>query len=349
MANNIVPFDTPIPAHIAARVNKGSAIADSMAGGIKGGAEYPRISIKGARFRIIEDGAELVLDTNTLEVIIVGANPGLSKAWYATAWNPDAEPSSPDCFTMDGITPDAESAQPQNDVCVSCPQNAWGSKITPQGTKIKACADAKRLAVVAAESPDGPVYLLQVTPAALKGLSQYHKELSMRGIVPEIVRTIVGFDTSASFPKLTFGFGGFISAETQAIVDPLFGSDQVLEATGTPSPVAAAPTGTTPPAAVAATPAETPEPEPEPEPEPVPAAKATGFGKAAPAKAETKPAPAKAETKPAAKATGFGKAAATPAPVEAAPEPAAATVADSDDLASEIAKLMEDVADDGAV
>ena len=347
--SNIVPFDSAVPAHLANRVGKPSALAASVSGGISLGADYARISIKGGRFRIVEDGAETVLPETTLSVVIVGANPRLSKAWYAAAWNKDTEATGPDCYTHEGTRPAADSPNPQNDLCASCPQNAWGSKVTDNGTKIKACADSKRLAIVASEDPSGTKYLLNVTAAALKGLNQYQKELQMRGIAPEIVRTIVSFDTNASFPKLTFGFGGFISAETQAIVDPLFGSDQVLEATGTPSPVAAAPTGTTPPAAVAATPAETPAPEPEPEPEPVPAAKATGFGKAAPAKAETKPAPAKAETKPAAKATGFGKAAATPAPVEAAPEPAAATVADSDDLASEIAKLMEDVADDGAV
>jgi hypothetical protein len=73
---------------------------------------------------------------------------------------------------------------------------------------------------------------LSVTPAALKGLNQYQKELSVRGIPPEIVKTRVSFDTDASFPKLKFGFAGYLEADVQEIVDKLFGTDHVKEITG---------------------------------------------------------------------------------------------------------------------
>ncbi len=102
---------------------------------------YPRISIKGSRFRTIEAGVETVLNTTELMVVVVGANPRLSKTWYAASWTPDADPPAPDCYSLDGIKPHPDSTSPQNDVCVNCPHNAWGSKITPQGTKIKACGD----------------------------------------------------------------------------------------------------------------------------------------------------------------------------------------------------------------
>jgi hypothetical protein len=88
------------------------------------------------------------------------------------------------------------------------------------------------MAVVSADDPTGPVYLLSVTPAALKGLNQYNKELQMRGIATEIVKTIISFDTDASFPKLKFGFGGYCDAELQGEVDKLFGTDQIKEITG---------------------------------------------------------------------------------------------------------------------
>ena len=325
--SNLVPTNIQVPAYLAARVGQPSALAQSIAGGIGGGESFPRISIKGARFRIVEGGNETVLDSTTLDVVIVGANPRLSKTWYAKTWTPDSEPSSPDCFSLNGVSPDASSTDPQNDLCASCPQNAWGSKITPQGKQVKACADQKRLAVVAADDPTGPVYLLQVTPAALKDLNAYQKELSVRGIAPEIVRTRVGFDTDASFPKIKFGFGGFLEEDTINAVDKLFGSQEVLEITGelASAPVAvpqvAAPAPVAPkPAAVAAAPAA-----PAPAAEEQPAAPKRGFG-----------APKAAAAAPAAKPAA--KPAAQPA---AAPAAAAA-------LADEIAALVGEVNADDA-
>jgi len=305
--SNLVPVNIQVPAHLASRIGTPSLLAQSMAGGLgSGGESIPRISIKGARFRIVEGDTETVLDTTTIDVVIVGANPRLSKTWYAKAWTPDSEPQAPDCFSLDGIGPDPSATQPQNDLCASCPQNAWGSKVTPQGQQIKACADQKRLAVVSADDPTGPTYLLQVTPAALKGLNQYQKELAMRGIAPEIVRTRISFDTDASFPKLKFGFGGFNEADVQAAVDPLFGSAPVKEITGENPRAAVAVPQIASPQQVAPKPAlKAVEPTPAPAPvaeQPAPVKRGFGASKpAAPVKAATpKPAPAPA---PAATAT----------------------------------------------
>jgi len=347
MSHDIVPYETEIPAHLANRVGQPSALAESMSGGIASGAEFPRISIKGARFRTIEGGVEEVLPDTSLEVIVVGANPGISKAWYATAWNPDSEPSAPDCFTMNGIVPDPDSSQPQNDLCASCPQNAWGSRITQQGTEIKACSDKKRLAIVAATDPTGPVYLLEVTPAALSGLNVYNRELKTRHIPPDIIKTIISFDTKASFPKLTFGFGGYIDTEVQPIIEKLFGSDKVNEIIGF-NPSASPPTAVALPAPVKTPEAaasldvaikeelaptatfgnpSAPVAEPVAVPEAVPEAATTEatFGKPAEASAQ-----------------------ATPAPKPVVEEPEPAPVADSVtvNLAAEITQLMDEVADD---
>jgi hypothetical protein len=266
-----------------------------------------------------------VLDQIYLDVVIVGANPRLSKTWFAKAWTPDAEPAAPDCFSLDGVRPHADSAAPQSDMCANCPQNAWGSKIGPQGQQLKNCSDKKRLAVVAADDPGGPVYLLEVTGAALKGLGQFQKELNMRGIPLEIVRTKVTFDTDASFPKLKFGFGGYIDEETQAHVDGLFGSDGVKEVTGEVSGSAhqeavAAPA----PKPVLVRPATPPAPPPPP-PEPV--VPKRGFG-------------AKAAPAPAAAPAAAPVAIAAPKPVakpKKAAEPAAPAGAS---LADEIASLI---------
>lgn len=326
--SNLVPANIAIPAHLAARVGAPSALTQSLAGGLSQGGGFPKISIKSSRFRIQDGDTETVLNTLELDVVVVGANPRLSKTWYAKKWNPDSEPSAPDCFSLDGIAPDPESESPQSDLCASCPQNAWGSRVTDNGQQVKACADQKRLAIVSADDPEGPIYLLQVTPAALKGLNQYHKELSMRGIPAEVVRTRVTFDSDASFPKLQFTFAGFLDAETQAVVDQLFGSERVREITGesVQSQPAAIP-ATPKPTLVAPKPAPAPAPVAAPEPAPAPAAPKRGFGAA-------KPAAAPKAVKPVA---------AAPAP---APAPAAAEAASS--LADEIAALVGEVTADDA-
>jgi hypothetical protein len=330
--SNIIPMNVNVPAHLAGRVGVPSALGAALTGGLSSGESFPRISIKGARFRIVEGDTETVLDSTTLDVVIVGANPRLSKIWYAKSWTPDAESTAPDCYSLDGIGPDQQATSPQNDLCASCPQNAWGSKVTPQGQQIKACADNKRLAVVAADDANGPVYLLTVTPAALKGLNQYQKELSVRGIPPEIVKTRVSFDTDASFPKLKFTFGGFLDADVQEVVDGLFGTEQVKEITGesVKSPVAVPQiTRASAPAPVAPKPAARPAPvaEPAPAPEPVQTAPKRGFGASKPAATPAPAAPAK-PAKPAAK------------PV--------VTASAASSLADEIAALVGEVSADDA-
>ena len=324
--SNIVPSNIQIPAHLARVVGQPSALSAALAGGLAGGAEYPRISIKGSRFRIIEGGAETVLEDTKLSVVIVGANPRLSKTFYAKQWTPDSEPSSPDCYSLDGVRPHGESTDPQNDTCAGCPMNAWGSKITPMGQQIKACADQKRLAVVASNDPEGPVYLLQITPAALKGLGSYQKELQMRGIPVEAVKTVVTFDTDASFPKLMFKFGGFLDETEYNEIEGLFGSDKVLEITGEKEVAAATAAEPKPKAATKVVVKAKPEPEPEVEEAPAPK---RGFGAKAAVVEEEEPAP-----KP--------KAAAP----KAAPKPAVKVEPKGGSLADEIAALMEDMDED---
>lgn len=323
--SNIVSLDAKVPAHIANRIGKPSALAEKLAGGITTGESWPRISIKGGRFRIKEGDAETVLQSTTIDVVIVGSNPRLSKTFYAKAWDPNAEQTAPDCFSLDGVRPDSNVGEPQNDICATCPHNAWGSKKGPQGQDLKACSDSKRIAVVSADDPSGAVYLMLITPAALKDLNQYQKDLSHRGIAPELVRTRIGFDTNASFPKLKFGFGGWLTEDEIASVDQAMSSPSIPEMTGEKVKTA--------PAQIAAP--EKPKPQlvrPAPvqeeeveEEAPAPVAK-RGFG----AKADVAPAPKAAAPK-------------------AAPKPVAKPVAVADaSLEDEIAAMLQDAPNDDA-
>lgn len=350
-----------VPAHLANRIGAAAvALPTSITAGVMaglGGESVPRISLKGARFRIVENGDETLIPTLHLDVVVVGANPGLSKTWYAQGWSPDQDANAPDCSSDNGIVPNNDSPSKQAVSCAACPQNVWGSKSTDTGQELKACSDHKRIAVCGPDDPSAGIYLLSVTPAALKGLGQYIRQLSQHGIPVECVITRLTFDPAASFPKLVFAMGGFLSAEQQAAVDAAMQDPEgIRNVTRAPDPNAAPVQA--PVLAAPAAPAPVPQQQFIP---PVQQAAPTGFPMAAPEQApqpqfippvQQAAAPA-AAPKSRAKKSGFGGAAAPAAaptvaaapPVQqaavmtqAADPPAVAST--SPNLAAEIAALL---------
>jgi hypothetical protein len=214
-----------------------------MTSGIaSGGTGFKRISIRGGRFRIREGSTETVLPDNVLRAVIVGASPNVTKSFYKGAYNPKAADveKKPDCYSNDGVRPAADALDPQAQQCATCPQNAWGSKITDAGTKMKACADQKRLAVISADdhSAEPEVYLFQVTPAALTQFRQYGELLSSKGFPPELCVTEISFDPKEAYPKAQFKFGGFIDQGQVEIVDKLVNSQTVRDVIGDKDQVA---------------------------------------------------------------------------------------------------------------
>jgi hypothetical protein len=74
--SNLIPTNIQVPAHLAKRVGQPSALAQSMSGGIGGSEAIPRISLKGARFRIKDGDAETVLPNTHLDVVSQDVDPG---------------------------------------------------------------------------------------------------------------------------------------------------------------------------------------------------------------------------------------------------------------------------------
>ena len=176
---------------------------------------FPNISIKGKVFHITR-GDEKSLITKpgeddpaaSIEVVVLRANPNNSKVFYASGYQ-EGSVAKPDCFSNDGIAPDASSQEPQAKNCATCVHNQWGSKIGDTGRKGKACADSKRLAIATLDAPSDPI-LLRVPAASLKSLGEYGKMLAARAVRPEVVVTRIGFDYSVAHPALTFKPVGFI-------------------------------------------------------------------------------------------------------------------------------------------
>ncbi len=189
---------------------------------------FPVISFRGKVWRVRYNGeaTPILMEGDPVPAIlcvIVQANPQLSKLYFAGAYE-EGSSDAPTCYSLDGVYPDPAAEAPQSTTCAACPHNVWGSKITPQGTKTKACADSRRLAIVpypdlANETYGGPM-LLRVPPASFKELVRYSKHLTEIGGQFSAVVTRIGFDLEAAFPKLVMReVRGLSTEEYQQVVE----------------------------------------------------------------------------------------------------------------------------------
>lgn len=198
-----------IPAHIMARIQARQGAKSALLDAVVSGASYPKISIRAARFRLIDDGVETMVGTE-LDVVFVAVNPRVSKIYYDKPFTGDTDDKTPPaCFSDDGINPDSSVTTPVNPDCATCAKNVRGSRVTPSGANSKACGDVRYVGVVCAADPT-KVYGLTIPVSAMKAFRVYFKELSQFGLVPEEVITTLGFDAEASFPKITFKHKGYV-------------------------------------------------------------------------------------------------------------------------------------------
>ena len=196
------------PTQLPAFARKGelSDLARSLAGGST--STMKRISTKGGVFRLIAGGKEVAaIDDRHLDVIIVQADPKISRTYYSGTYE-EGSASAPNCWSADGEKPDASVEEPQCSNCASCPQNAKGSG---QGDS-RACRFSQRLAVVLANDVHGDVMQLNLAATSIFGkeegdkrpLQAYARYLAAQSISPEMLVTRLRFDTKAAVPKLFF-------------------------------------------------------------------------------------------------------------------------------------------------
>lgn len=216
MSTSLALVNAQLPAHLQ---NQTALLDESRkaASGIKAGG-FPSVSIKGSKFHIKKDGEsktimnpdEPDLPLMKLKAVVISWSPFVSKTFYAGDYVA-GDDREPDCRSDDGKVPDADLEAPQSAACHNCPMNEWGSKVSKQsGKDVKACSDNKRLVILPLQALDSEALGLQVTPAALKDWKQYVDLLSSKSIPIQSVITELTFDPQASFPKLKFGFGGFL-------------------------------------------------------------------------------------------------------------------------------------------
>lgn len=181
---------------------------DDLTKSLAGNTALKRISVRGGVFRMMVNGEEIAKNENrAMNVVIVNGNPHVSRQFYASAYVA-GEASAPDCWSNDGIKPDASIEAPQNSTCDGCPQNIKGSG---QGES-RACRYQQRLAVVLEGDIGGDVFQLSLAPTSIFGrgdidkmpFQQYAKYVGSQGKNINTLVTEMRFDSDSATPKLVF-------------------------------------------------------------------------------------------------------------------------------------------------
>lgn len=234
MANELALFagNQPRPSHAMVPVGP-SALTDSLAGRDLGFGK--RISIKGGVFRLIVDGKQVAaLDERYLDVVIIRGAPHIGRTYYAQGFD-EEKPSAPDCWSADGVKPDASVAAPQCDTCMDCPQNAKGSG----NEESRACRFSQRVAVLLANDIEGgDIMQLSLPAQSLFGkeegdnrpLQAYARFLKGNKAAVEQFITRLKFDTNVSNPKLFFKAMRWLDDEEYAIAKEKGASEEAERA-----------------------------------------------------------------------------------------------------------------------
>jgi len=264
---------------------------DELGSGIA--SSYGIVGYRGKVWSIKYQGKETQLmredgdgPRGSIEVVIVKAASAISKIYYAGGYQ-DGSNAPPDCWSTNGVTPDASASNKQNATCAGCPMNAWGSRVTESGKQGKSCSDSRRIAVVpvndmANEMFGGPM-LLRIPAASLKDLKAYGELLNNYQYPYYAAATRISFDPKEAYPKFVFSAIRPLTADEAKFVLDLRGDKRVgnilneAQELGAPrqEEVASVPTSpfeqATPPAPKAAPKAAAPKPAPKeaPKTEPV--------------------------------------------------------------------------------
>lgn len=240
--SNLVPFaQSAVPAFFA-----GAFAAEDT--NIVTATPTPALSFRGKTWRIAMDGQETIITNKDgdpsamVSVVILDQVKRRSRAFYEGEYV-SGENKAPRCSSIDGVTPDADIAEPISPKCASCPNSVKGSKISASGKAVMACSSVKRLAVVPASQPKFSGLLLRLPQTSLwdkdnkeneaKGWyawDQYMEFLKARGVTHTAqVVTKMKFDARTEYPKLLFTADRWVTPEEWAILSERWKSDEVKD------------------------------------------------------------------------------------------------------------------------
>ena len=212
-----------------------SDLTKSLLSNSGGGSGNKRISLRGKKFRLVVDGEELsTLKSESLDVVIVNATKDISRTFYSKAYDPKADAVPPDCWSKDGVAPDATANAPQATKCDGCPQNIKGSG---QGTS-RACRFSKRLAIALADDLEGGVYQLTLPSASIFGdgeknqmpFNKFVKYVGSQGYSIDTLVTTMSFDEDSDSPRVYFDAKRFLNKDEHTVTTKLGKSPEAINA-----------------------------------------------------------------------------------------------------------------------
>jgi hypothetical protein len=144
-----------------------------------------------------------------INVIIIAALPKVSRVFYKGAYDPDAKPTLPDCWSNLGDKPEAAASNKQGANCADCPMNINGSGTNGKG---RACRFQRRIAVLVAGDSSGEIYQFNIPAKSLFGkgtgnvhpFESYKNYLIANGASPDSVVTNISYDLNADSMELLF-------------------------------------------------------------------------------------------------------------------------------------------------
>jgi hypothetical protein len=225
----------PAPARLRQKLQAGVATTSGFTEGVRD--SFPTISFKGKVWSVKFQGQQTVLKDPQngypipfLDLVLAKGSPHLSRQFYIKQFS-EGDVNAPDCWSVDNIKPDPAAPHRQSPTCAGCPQDRFGSKITPDGKQGKACASARRVAAVLPHDlialQLGPL-MLRVPYMSLGNLKAYAEFLATQGYAPEGCVTRVSFDQTSAFPRLVFAFHRPLTDQEYDVVDGLQGDDRVI-------------------------------------------------------------------------------------------------------------------------
>jgi hypothetical protein len=193
---------------VSNRAHEVSELSKALAGSSSNNSR--RITMNKGVFRRMVNGKEAgKVKDGFINVIIINALPKVSRQFYAAAYDPDAAPTLPDCWSNLGDLPDPKAANPQAANCASCPQNIEGSS---SNGKSRACKFQRRIALLLENDMSGDVYQMNIPAASLFGkgsgnthpFESYSKFLPANGESIDRVVTEIRFDEEETADVLKF-------------------------------------------------------------------------------------------------------------------------------------------------
>lgn len=172
---------------------------------------------------------------SVMRVVILDYAKRRGRTYYEGEFDPE-KPGVPVCWSDDGKTPHESVKEPCAAKCDGCPFSVKGSKITPQGKEVKACAEHRMIVVVPASN------LGQFPPLRMKlavtsdydarspelqaqgwyAFSNYMELLRARGVKHSArLVTKMKFDPNAAYPKVLFSVDRWLEGSELGIVGPM--------------------------------------------------------------------------------------------------------------------------------